>query len=144
MDTILNILHVATAVFIIGPMAILPMTALRTIRTGAASQVTTLAKSTALFTYLSLAVAFFGFGVLGMADPQYDLSVTTPWVMASLILYVIAFALNLILVVPGLRKAAHTMSVNGGRGATYPAVAAGSGTVALLLLATVVLMVWKP
>ena len=34
MDTILNILHVATAVFIIGPMAILPMTALRTIALG--------------------------------------------------------------------------------------------------------------
>jgi 2-oxoglutarate dehydrogenase complex dehydrogenase (E1) component-like enzyme len=32
MGTVLNVLHVVTAVFLVGPMAILPMTALRAVR----------------------------------------------------------------------------------------------------------------
>ncbi|GAB3269630.1 DUF2269 family protein [Arthrobacter pigmenti] len=80
-----------------------------------------------------------------MADPQFDLSVTTPWGMSSLILYIIAFALNLFLVIPGMRRSAKALSSGAGdRGSSYPAVAAGSGVASLLLIAVVVLMVWKP
>ena len=38
METVLNVLHVLAAVFIIGPMAILPMTAMRAIRGGDGAQ----------------------------------------------------------------------------------------------------------
>lgn len=145
MDTVLNVLHVLTAVFIVGPMAILPMTALRAIRAGNGSQVAVISKSIALFSYLSLIVVVLGFGLLGMADPKYHLSITTPWVLISLILYVIAFAVNFVVVLPALRKAAATgETASGSGGKSYSAVAAGSGIVSLLLVAVVVLMVWKP
>ena len=62
MGTLLNILHVVTAVFIVGPMAILPMTGMRAIRAGNAGQVLTLAKSTFVLSLASLAVVIFGFG----------------------------------------------------------------------------------
>jgi uncharacterized membrane protein len=154
MDTVLNVLHVMTAVFIVGPMALLPMTALRAIRAGNGAQVALLAKSTNLFSLLSLLVVVFGFGTMSLADERFNLSVTTPWILWSIVLYVIALGLSLFLVVPAMRRAAESLGSNGstpaadsqGRASStrYPAVAAGSGVASLLLVGVVVLMVWKP
>jgi hypothetical protein len=140
-------------------MAILPMTAMRAVRAGNASQVKTLAKSTNLFALLSLATVVFGFGVMGMSDPKYKLSVTTPWILWSIVAYIIALGLTLFLVVPAMRRAADAIetlpaasgvapaattpaATSPSRG--YPAIAAGSGVASLLLVLVVVLMVWKP
>jgi len=146
MDTVLTVLHVVAAVFLVGPMAILPMTALRALRAGEWSMVSTLAASTRVFSLASLLVAVLGFGVVGTADKRFDLSVTTSWVLTSIILYVIALALSLAVVVPAMKRAAGELE--GGRGeaarALYGRIAAGSGVVALLLVAVTVLMVWKP
>ena len=149
MDTLFSILHVVSAVFIVGPMAILPMTAMRAVRAGNGAQVAVLAKSTYLMSLLSLLVVVFGFGVMGMSDPKYDLSVTTPWVLWSIILYLVALGISLFVVVPTMRKAAEALQANEGSAVAaapvkYPAIAAGSGVVALLLVAVTVLMVWKP
>ena len=146
MDTLLTVLHVVAAVFLVGPMAILPMTALRALRAGEWSMVSTLAVSTRVFSLASLLVAVLGFGVVGTADKRFDLSVTTSWVLTSIILYVIALALSLAVVVPAMKRAAGELE--GGRGeaarALYGRIAAGSGVVSLLLVAVTVLMVWKP
>lgn len=148
MDTVLNMLHVVAAVFIVGPMAMLPMTAMRAIRSGNGAQVATLAKSTNLFSLLSLLVVVFGFGTMSLADKKYDLSVATPWILWSIILYAIALALILFLVVPTMRRAADAVHETAGGApevpSRYPAIAAGSGVASLLLVAVVVLMVWKP
>ena len=164
METLLAVLHVVSAVFIVGPMAILPMTAMRAVRAGNASQVSTLAKSTNLLSLLSILVVFFGFGVMGLADKKYELSVTTPWILWSIIAYVIALGLTLFVVVPAMRRAAEALDARvaaGSPAATpagetpadesadlssrgYPAIAAGSGVASLLLVVVVVLMVWKP
>ena len=146
MDTVLTVLHVVAAVFLVGPMAILPMTALRALRAGEWSMVSTLAVSTRVFSLASLLVAVLGFGVVGTADKRFDLSVTTSWVLTSIILYVSALALSLAVVVPAMKRAAGELE--GGRGeaarALYGRIAAGSGVVSLLLVAVTVLMVWKP
>ena len=146
MDTVLTVLHVVAAVFLVGPMAILPMTALRALRAGEWSMVSTLAVSTRVFSLASLLVAVLGFGVVGTADKRFDLSVTTSWVLTSIILYVFALALSLAVVVPAMKRAAGELE--GGRGeaarALYGRIAASSGVVSLLLVAVTVLMVWKP
>jgi uncharacterized membrane protein len=146
MDTVLTVLHVVAAVFLVGPMAILPMTALRALRAGEWSMVSTLAVSTRVFSLASVLVAVLGFGVVGTADKRFDLSVTTSWVLTSIILYVVALALSLAVVVPAMKRAAGELE--GGRGeaarALYGRIAAGSGVVSLLLVAVTVLMVWKP
>lgn len=144
MDTVLNILHVVSAVFIIGPMAILPMTGLRAMRAGEGGSVATLAKSTFVFSLLSLLVVIFGFGVMSMADDKYNLSTGTPWILSSIILYLVALVLSLVLVTPALRTAATRLRGGEAVGNAYARVAAGSGLVSLLLLAVTVLMVWKP
>jgi uncharacterized membrane protein len=144
LDTVLNVLHVVTAVFFIGPMAVLPMTALRAVRAGQGAQVAILAKSTFVFSLLSLLVVFFGFGVMGMADDEWNLSVATPWILYSIILYVAALVLNLAMVVPAMRRAAARLQSGDALGREYSLIAMGSGLGSLLLLAVVVLMVWKP
>lgn len=150
METLFAVLHVVSAVFIVGPMAILPMTAMRAVRAGNAGQVAVLAKSTNLIALLSVLVVFFGFGVMGLADKKYDLSIVTPWILWSIVLYVVALGLTLFLVVPTMRRAAESLqaadTAQGGEAAPskYPAIAAGSGVASLLLVAVVVLMVWKP
>jgi uncharacterized membrane protein len=160
MDTLFAVLHVVTAVFIVGPMAIIPMTAMRAVHAGNASQVRTLAKSTNLLSLLSLLTVVFGFGAMGMSDPKFKLSVTTPWILWSIIAYIVALGLTLFVVVPAMRKAADALdTVPAGVPADvstpaaeaadlesrgYPAIAAASGVASLLLILVVVLMVWKP
>ena len=139
----MTVLHVATAVFIVGPMAILPMTGLRSLRSGNAAQVRTLARSTGIFTWLSLLTFVFGFGVMGMADPKFNLSFTTPWILWSIILYAIAFLLTIFVVVPRMTAAAEG-AAEGAKLANHGIIAATSGLSALFLLAVVVLMIWKP
>lgn len=150
MDILFNTLHIVAAVFIVGPMAILPMTAMRSIRAGEAGQVATLAKSVNLFTLLSIVVAFFGFGALGVSDPEDGFSFGSTWVLLSIVAYAIALAINLFVVVPAMRQAAEAITATAGatapdaKPAGYSRVAMGSGISSLLLVIVVVLMVWKP
>lgn len=135
------------AVFVIGPMAILPQIALRTIRAKQGAMVEMLARSTMVVSVISLVVAVLGFGALATSDKKDAFSITTPWVLISLILYVVAVALSLLAVVPALRSAGEHLSdpsTQDLRSPDYQRIAVGSGVVSLLLVAVVVLMVWKP
>ncbi len=150
MEELLSVLHVVGAVFIVGPMAILPMTAMRSVRAGQGAQVAVLAKSTYIFSLLSLVVALLGFGILGVADQagsDHPTSVSTPWVLISIILYVLAVGLTLLAVVPALRSAAEHLQNPASQELTKPdyrRIGIGSGVTSLLLVAVVVLMTWKP
>jgi uncharacterized membrane protein len=146
MDTVLTALHVVAAVFVIGPMAILPMTALRAVRAGNGPVVALLSTSTRVFTLASLLVALLGFAALGSVAKTDHVSVGTGWVLTSIVLYVLALALSLFVVVPSLQKAAAALTTGGPGSAqsVYGRIAASSGVVALLLVAVTVLMVWRP
>ena len=142
MSVILAVLHVVSGIFIVGPMAVIPMIGLRALRSRQPTQVAALAKLVTMFTLLSLVVVFFGFGALGRS---YSLAST--WIWLSLVFYVVAVALDLFVVVPALQSAAQSLetgTADGGRVAGYSRISAGSGIAALLLVAIAVLMVWKP
>lgn len=146
METVLNVLHVLTAVFIVGPMALLPMTAMRAIRGGDGAQVTSLAQSTNVLSLASLIVVFFGFGLMSL-DKEVKLSITTPWILSSLILYVVALALSVAVVVPAMRTAGEHLTADAPAaegGNDYKRIAMTSGVVSLLLMVVVVLMVARP
>lgn len=159
MYTVMNTLHVVTAVFLVGPMAVLPMSALRLARAGNGAAVERAARSTMIFTLGSLAVLIFGFGLIEAAPEKWNLSLATPWVLISVILYFVALALSLFAVVPALRSVAEHLSEHPAGpdapatpepadGAVprndYRRIAIVSGVVSLLLLAVVVLMVVRP
>lgn len=143
METLFTTLHVLSAVLIVGPLAIMPMTALRTLRTGdttrAAAAAAAAARSIRLFSYLSLITAITGFGVMGMADPRNDLSITTPWVLASLLLYSLALLVTLAVTVPAFHHPEEKT-----RASRYARATASSGIATLCLTAVTVLMAWKP
>lgn len=141
MPIFLHVLHVAGAVFIVGPMAILPMIGLRAIRAGEHSQVRLIARSTFAFSLASIAVALVGFGVMATGDPDDHWSITTGWILTSIVLYAVACISSLVVVVPALRRSA---AANGAAASGYSRVAASSGVTTLLLLAVVVLMIWQP
>jgi uncharacterized membrane protein len=145
METVVFALHVVAAVFIVGPMAILPMTAMRAVRSGQGGQVAVLAQSTFIFSLLSLLVAVLGFGVIGLNEEGTTIS--TPWVLSSIILYVVALALNLIAVVPALRSAAEHLQDSAAQELQQPdyrRITIGSGVVTVLLVVITVLMAWHP
>lgn len=159
MYTVMNVLHVVSAVFLVGPMAVLPMSALRFVRAGNGAAVERVAKSTMIFSLGSLAVFIFGFGLIEAAPDTWDLSLATPWVLISIILYFVALALSLFAVVPALRSVAEHLSAqaavsasigeppaeaNGVARNDYRRISIASGVVSLLLLAVVVLMVIRP
>ena len=87
-----------------------------------------------------------------MGSDRPDLTFTTPWILASVSLYTVALLLNLVLVVPAMRRASAELEVSSsslsanpkGLNRGYAAIAAGSGVVSLLLVVVVVLMVWQP
>lgn len=106
MYTVMNVLHVVTAVFLIGPMAILPMSALRFVRAGNGPAVARSARSTMIFSVASLAVVIFGFGLIEAAPDSWELSLATSWILISIIVYAVAVALSLFGVVPALRSVA--------------------------------------
>ena len=74
-----------------------------------------------------------------MADPKYDLTITTPWVLTSLILYAVALLATLAITVPALQTADGDT-----RASAYARATTSSGIATLCLTAVVVLMVWKP
>lgn len=145
METLFAVLHVTAAVFIIGPMAMLPMTALRAIRAGNADQVVSIARSTRVVSWLSLIVALIGFALVSFVDPEDKLTFGTPWLLASIIVYAVAVTVSLSLVAPLLGRAGHHLLDGTAAGSgMYGRIAGFSGLVTLLLVAVVVLMVWRP
>lgn len=140
MKDLFEILHVVSAIFLIGPLAILPMTALRALRQGQAPLVRSLTRATMVIAWLSLLVAIFGFGLMAFEE---DLRFTTPWFLTSIILYSLAVTVALTFVVPLLGRAADRLA-EGGPVASSGMTAALSGLTSLLLVAVAVLMVWRP
>lgn len=143
METLFAVLHVVAAIFIIGPMAVLPMVGLRSLRHGDSAQVALLARATGIFGWLSLVVALLGFGLVAFVDSEDNLTYTTPWLLTSIVLYAVAITLTLSGVEPLMRKAAARLA-DGKLAREYRPIVALSGISALLLVAVVVLMVWRP
>ncbi len=143
MPTLFHVLHVVGAVFVIGPMALVPMLGLRAIRRNDPAQLAGLARSALGLGIASLLVAALGFAVMSTGDAKDHWSFTTTWILWSTILYTVAVVIHLAVIVPVMRRASRPAS-DTPHLAGYRALAASSGVVGLLLVATVVLMVAQP
>ncbi|WP_051571391.1 DUF2269 family protein [Cryptosporangium arvum] len=103
-------LHVLSAVFLIGPMAIAPMMGMRAIRKHDARGVHEAARTTTLYTLLSLVVAALGFVLIGVSNGRWSFG--DAWVTISITLYVIALLLGIGVVAPGLTGAARLLDAS--------------------------------
>ena len=143
MASLVLTLHVVGAVFVFGPLAVLPMTGLRAMRTGGSAQVRGLSHSLSIFAWLSLVVALAGIAYIPLAPERWHLSLTTGWVLWSIVLTAVAITLSLIVIIPQMNSAAATLEVakKGTRPREYAAVASSSGIVSMLLVVVAVIMV---
>ncbi|GAA3385712.1 DUF2269 family protein [Cryptosporangium minutisporangium] len=125
MTTFVLTLHVLAAVFLIGPMAIAPMMGMRAIRRHDARGVHEAARTTTLYTLLSLVVAGLGFLLTAVGSERWSFS--DAWIVISITLYVIALLLGIGVVAPGLTGAARLLDASTTVPAT-PIDAAGDST----------------
>jgi uncharacterized membrane protein len=108
MQTFLQMLHVLAAVFVVGPLALVPFEGLRGIRRRDADEVGRAATWTIVLGIGSVVVFLFGV-VVTATSPRYTFRTT--WVVISMTLYVVALVLIFAWAVPALRKAARMVGV---------------------------------
>jgi uncharacterized membrane protein len=134
-------LHVVAAVFIVGPLTALVNQTARALTRGDAAVLREQSRLVTIYGWSSLAVGVLG---LGLVRRDWDVTFGEAWVLASLVLFMLASALVVGLLAPLLRRAV------GAAGSGQPTRdlvgrAAGiGGTVSLLYLAITVLMVTQP
>lgn len=139
-------LHILTAVFVIGPMAVAAMTAPRLIRGGDASLAALrgVLRSTRYYPLASLIVVGLGFAIISKGPYGYHRSVTEPWILVSIILWALAAALTFFVVATFVERAITAIEQGDDARRLIGPIAGAGGIASLCWVAIVVLMVVKP
>jgi uncharacterized membrane protein len=138
-------LHLLTAIFAIGPLVHAATTASRGLRTGDAAATASSARVIRLYSYLSVLVVILGFGLMSAKEHgQTVADMGDPFIWVSLLLWLAAVALALVVIVPTLDQATKNLGNGVGVDGLTARVAAGGGTVGLIFAVIVFLMVYKP
>lgn len=147
MFNILMALHLLTAVFAIGPLVGAATTASRGLRTKDAAATSGAARVLTIYSYASVLVVIFGFGLMSSDNPYGPGKVAEfgeLWIWLSLLLWVVAMVLLLAVAVPALKKATAALGAGGAVEALTGRVAATGGVVGLIFAAIIFLMVYQP
>jgi uncharacterized membrane protein len=139
---VLLAVHLVGVVVLIGPLGYVTSTAGRLAREADVAGLTRALRTTRAYSFASLLVVVFG-SLLVNRRPT-DLSGSGGWLMAAYSLWVVAVALNLLLVAPSLRAA--LVDATAGKDASGHAARLGAsgGLSALCWVVIVVLMIYKP
>jgi uncharacterized membrane protein len=148
MFKIMLALHLLTAIFAIGPLVGAATTASRGLRTGDAGATATAAKTLTIYSYASVLVVIFGFGLMSAKAP-WDKTKNVaefgdPWIWISVVLWVAAMALVLAVIVPALKQATVSLGAGTSVDSLKGRVAASGGVVGLIFGVIVFLMVYQP
>jgi len=103
MGTLFVTLHVLTAIFLIGPLALAPFAGLRAVVRRDPEGVRRASRATMVLAGASALVGLFGLGAVANSD---KISYGTPWVTISITLSVIALVGVLVVAAPSLRTVA--------------------------------------
>lgn len=147
MFKILFTLHLLTAIFAIGPLVHASTTAARGLRTADAGATAAAARTITVYSYASLLVVFFGFGLMSMDNPYGPgkvAEISDPYIWGSGLLWFIAVGLALGVLVPALQQATAKIGAGGSVDALKARVAAPGGIIGLIFAGIVFLMVYKP
>jgi uncharacterized membrane protein len=133
-------LHVLGAVLLIGPFVLLGFLGDRAIRRADAEEIRRGARYMARFAIGSAVVAVLGAATLGLSD-RYTFG--TPWVLVSVVLWLVAMGVATGLTVPSLRRAADKVE-QGDLGGLAGRVVGSSAIVLVLFVVITILMVVRP
>ena len=138
------VLHLLTALFVIGPLAVAGVTSPRLARAGRADALRSAQRTTRLYALASLVVVLLGTAMIGLGDTGDAWEMSQLWVSASYALWILAVALTLGLVVPAQRSAVRALEDGEDVGGAAARMAVGGGLAMLAWVIIVVLMVTKP
>ncbi|MFL6129819.1 MAG: DUF2269 family protein [Mycobacteriales bacterium] len=141
MRTVLLTLHVVLAIFLIGPLVSAANQGPRALTAGDAGGLRLLARVVTVNGWASIAVGVVGFGLV---QRQYGDELTDPWLLVSILLFVLATLLVVLLLAPLLRAATAQAAGGGSTGHLAGRVGAVAGVSSLCYLVIAVLMVWQP
>lgn len=130
------VVHVVLAIFVIGPLVAAANQAARALRADDGRGLALVSRTVTVYGWGSLLVAVFGFGLV-----RDDVSLSDGWLLASVILFLVAAVLVLALLAPMLRRAVAT---GGDTAALAPRAAMVGGLASLCYVVIAVLMVWRP
>lgn len=138
-DAILEILHLIAAVVFVSPMVVYPFVGVAALRAGNSAGAASAARSTRLMGLLALSVVVFGSLAVAGADPD-RLTFLTPWLLVSLIAYLLSVIAAVAVVAPALVTGSRTPD----RAEPRLVALVGAIGVVVLTLVVTVLMVWQP
>jgi hypothetical protein len=167
MFKIMFALHLLFAIFAIGPLVHAATTASRGVRKGDAVAAAASSRMIRIYAYASVLVIIFGFGLMSSKAPghpkQNVAEFGDTWIWLSTLLWLVAVALALAVVVPALNKVTASVGTqesvaspplpSGDEGhetarlrdaALTGRVAAAGGVIGLIFAAVVFLMVYQP
>jgi uncharacterized membrane protein len=149
MFKILLALHVLAAVFAIGPLVHAATTAGQGIRRGDAAATAASARLLRLYSYASVVVVILGFGLMSSTSAfthKQTAKFSDTWIWLSVLLWAVAVALVLAVLVPGLGRAGSLLTAGDGTAASRltARIAASGGVVGLIFAGIIFLMVYRP
>jgi uncharacterized membrane protein len=137
--------HLVLAVFVIGPLVWAATTAGRGVRTGDGAATANSARVLRIYGYVSALVVIAGMAL--MSQKQHGERIADfgdTWIWLSVLLWAIATAIVLLVLVPTLNRASDLIQAQDSVVTLTARVAAAGGIVGLLFVTIVVLMAYKP
>lgn len=147
MYKILLALHILFAVFAIGPLVHAATTASRGVRHGDGAATASAARMLRIYSYASLLVVIAGFALMSSTNSythHKTAEFADTYIWLSLLLWAVAIALILIVIVPTLTRATALITQQDSVVALTARVAAAGGVVGLIFAGIVFLMVYRP
>jgi hypothetical protein len=138
------VLHLLTAVFLVGPLAVAAVTSPRHARAGRVDALRDSMRTTRLYALGTVLTVLLGSAMIGLGETGNAWTMGQAWVSASYALWFLAVALQLGLVVPAQGKALEALDGGGSGSALAGRIALGAGVASLAWVAIIVLMVYKP
>jgi hypothetical protein len=141
-------LHLLFAIFAIGPLVHAATTAGRGVRSGDGAATASAARMLRVYSYASVLVIIAGMALMSMDDPhdkgQKIGAFSQLWIWLSLLLWLVAIALVLAVIVPTLTKVTRMIGAQDSVVTMTGRVAAAGGVVGVLFAVIVFLMVYQP
>lgn len=166
--------HLVLAVFVVGPLVWAATTASRGVRNGDGAATAASARLLTIYAYASLLVVIAGMALMsqkqdaaaayhgryvpldsraaspyiitvtGIADPRHVAEFGETWIWLSLVLWALAVAITLGVIVPTLKHVTKLIEAQDSVVTLTGRVAAAGGLVGLIFIVIVVLMAYKP
>ena len=141
-------LHLLFAIFAVGPLVHAATTAGRGVRRGDGAATASAARMLRIYAYASVLVVIAGMALMSMDDPDHkgqkigEFSQT--WIWLSLLLWLVAVAVVLAVIVPTLTKVTAMIGTQQSVVTQTGRVAAAGGLVGVIFAVIVFLMVYQP